>query len=111
MKNILKAEFQVSIGSKNFDCHLSMNAFRILGQKFGVKLSEIDKFVNDDPLTAMPALAYCAAVNSAMRKGKKVAMDFDQFAALMLDNDDSIKQVSEALAAAFGTDEEQSGNE
>ena len=103
--NTLQAQFTVKVGGKNVKCHLSMNAFRILTQKFGVKLAEIDSFVNADPLTALPALAWCGAVNHYSRKGEEFNMGFEQFAALMLDSEESISKVTEALASAFGAEE------
>lgn len=90
-------------------CILNINAFRILTQKFGVKLDGLDKYMSEDPMTALPALAYCGALNASMRKGKEFKYGFDQFCAILLETPESLEALSEGLAAAFG-EEEESGN-
>lgn len=110
--NTLQAKFEVSIDGVKHQGHLSINAFRILTQKFGVKLQDLDKYMNEDPLTALPALAYCGIINDKMRKAEKFGMDFDQFCAIVLEDAESMESLTAAISAAFGTEETESeGND
>lgn len=108
--NTLQAKFEIKLGEEMHEAHLSINAFRILTQKFGVKLADLDKYMGEDPLTALPAIAYCGVLNCKMRKAEKFGMDFDQFCALVLEDADSMERLTEAIGAAFGTEEEE-GND
>ena len=92
--NTLRADFKLDFDGKKLPCTLNINAFRILTQKFGVKLDELDKYMNEDPMTALPALAYCGAINAAMRKGKDFKYGFDQFCAIMLETPESLEVLS-----------------
>lgn len=108
--NTLQAKFEIKLDGDAHEAHLSINAFRILSQKFGVKLADLDKFMQEDPLTALPAIAYCGVLNAKMRKAEKFGMDFDQFCAMLLDDAESMEKLAEAIGAAFGTEEEE-GND
>lgn len=109
--NTLQAKFEIKLGDDTHEAHLSINAFRILTQKFGVKLHELENFMADDPLTALPAIAYCGVLNCKMRRAEKLGMDFDQFCALLLEEPESMEKLTEALGNAFGTSEESEGND
>lgn len=109
--NTLQAKFEVNLDGDIHEAHLSINAFRILSQKFGVKLDGLDKFMQEDPLTALPAIAYCGILNSKMRKAEKFGIDFDQFCAMLLDDTESMERLTEAIGAAFGSDVVDEGKE
>ena len=105
--NTLQAKFTIDLEGKKVEAHLSINAFRILTQKFGVKLDGLDKYIQEDPMTALPAVAYCGVLNASMRKGKDFKMGFDQFCAILLDSTESMETLSQAISAAFGVEEEE----
>lgn len=107
--NTLQAKFEIDLDGKKVAAHLSINAFRILTQKFGVKLDGLDKYMQEDPMTALPAVAYCGVLNASMRKGEKFEMGFDQFCAILLDSTESMETLSEAISAAFGTEDDSEG--
>ena len=100
--NTLRAELNINVAGEELPCILSMNAFRILTQDHGIKLDAIDKFIEDDPMTGLAALAHAGCKNAAALKGKKLPINFEQFAAIILDDMDSLNGISEAFTAAMG---------
>lgn len=100
--NTLRAQFDITVGEQTLPCILSMNAFRLLTQDHGIKLEEIDSFIESDPMTGLAALAHVGCKNAAALRGQKLKMSFDQFAAILLDDVDSLTAISEAFTAAMG---------
>jgi len=109
MKNTLRGAFELEIEDKKFDCLLNLNAFRILTQKFGIKLSKLESELAENPLELMPQLAYCGCLNSAMRKQKKFEVEFDYFAAILLDGPEAIEYLSERITEVFAPEEKGKG--
>jgi len=107
----MRGEFAITIQEKEIDCNLNLNAFRLLSQKFKVSLQELDTWLAAEPLEALPALAYCAALNSAVRSGTKGPGDFEKFASDFFDNEANFEAVTQGIEAAFGKDEEETGKE
>lgn len=111
MLNSLRGDFEIQIKGKAIPVCLNMNAFRLLTQRFKVKLADLDRFVADDALEAVPAIAFCGALNAAARKGKGLEIQWEEFAALFFDEDDNLTAMTDGLAAAFGTTPEEPGKE
>ncbi len=100
--NTLRSQFEIELNGKPIPVNLSLNAFRILTQDFGVSLDGIDKYMEEDPLTGLCAIAYCGAKNASLKKGEKFSMDFDVFSAVILDEPEILTTLSESLATALG---------
>lgn len=104
MLNLLRGDFEITIQGKAVPVCLNMNAFRLLTQRFKVKLVDLDTFVSDDALEAVPAIAFCGALNAAARKGTTLGTSWEEFAALFFDDESNIEAMTEGLAAAFGNE-------
>jgi len=100
--NTLRANFDITVGERTLPCILSMNAFRLLTQDHGIKLEDIDTFIESDPMTGLAALAHAGCKNAAALSGKKLDMGFDQFAAVLLNDVESLEGISQAFTAAMG---------
>lgn len=100
--NTLRAQFDITLGEKTLPCILNMNAFRLLTQEHGCKLDEIDTFIDSDPLTGLAALAHVGCKNAAARMGHDFGWSFDQFAAILLDDEQSLEAISSAFTNAMG---------
>lgn len=114
MQNTLRGAFELVVGEKTYDCNLNLNAFRILTQKYGVKLADIDSETQENPLELIPKIAYCGCLNAAIRKAEKFELDFELFAAQFLDGPEALEELSERLAEAFApeaTEADAEGNE
>jgi|SaaInl5LU_22_DNA_1037371.scaffolds.fasta_scaffold01027_4 hypothetical protein len=111
--NTLRGQFSFELGKKKYQASLTLNALRLMCNAMGVKLADIDKWLNDDPLTAVPAFAYYGVKNESARKGKDSGLpDFEQFCALALDDQETLDAMMKAVTAALGgqEDEEPEGN-
>lgn len=109
--NTLRGEFSFTLNKKKYQACLSLNAMRLMCNAMGVKLADMDKWLNDDPLTAIPAFAYYGVKNQAARKGKDSGLpDFEHFCALALDDQDTLDSMMSAVAEAMGGAEDSSGN-
>lgn len=100
--NTLRAEITVKLGEKELPCKLNMNAFRLLTQDHGIKLDEIEAFIDNDPLTGLATLAHVGCKNAAILKGDEFGWSFDQFCAILLDDMSSIESIGQAFTAAMG---------
>jgi hypothetical protein len=111
--NTLRGQFSFELGKKKYQASLTLNALRLMCNAMGVKLADIDKWLNDDPLTAVPAFAYYGVKNESARKGKDSGLpDFEQFCALALDDQETLDAMMKAVTVALGgqEDEEPEGN-
>lgn len=100
----------MKLGKKNAKVVLNMNAFRILSQKFGVKLAAIDTYMQEEGVEAVCAITYSGILNAAARQNKETDISYDQFCALFLEDNTGMEKVSELINEVFGPAEE-SGNE
>lgn len=106
--NTLRGQFSFELGKKKYEASLSLNALRLMCNAMGVKLADIDTWLNDDPLTAVPAFAYYGVKNEAARKAKDSNLpDFEQFCALALDDQETLDGMMKAVTAALGGGEEE----
>jgi hypothetical protein len=109
--NTLRGEFSFTLNKKKYQACLSLNAMRLMCNAMGVKLNDMDKWLSDDPLTAIPAFAYYGVKNQAARKGKESGLpDFEHFCALALDDSETLDTMMQAVTEALGAGEDTSGN-
>lgn len=104
--NTLRGETTLKINKKNVKVVLNMNAFRILSQKFSVKLAELDKFMSEDGIESICAITYCGALNAAAKQNKEFEYSYDAFCAHFLDDDKGMEQVAQLISESFGPKEE-----
>lgn len=103
MNNTLRGEFSFSIGKKKYDASLTLNALRLMCQAHHRKIDEIDKWMSDDPLTAVCAFCYFGVKNDGLRKGKDPKLpDFETFCAQALDEEETISAMMDAVTQAIG---------
>jgi len=102
MLNTLRGEFAVNINETEQKVLLNMNAFRLLTQRFKVGLHKLDGWLTEDPLTALPAIAYCGIENAWATRGEKFTMDFEAFCASFFADDANVELATEGLTLAFG---------
>ena len=107
MLNSLRAEFQVNIDGADHKAVLNLNAFRILSQRFKVPLAGLETWLSEQPLDALPGIAYCGVLNWALKNGTEVKMSYEVFAAHFFDHEPNTKAVVDGLEAAFGSPEEE----
>lgn len=104
--NTLRGETTLKINKKNVKVVINMNAFRILTQKFGVKLAELDTFMADDGIESICAITYCGALNAAARQNKEFEYNYDSFCAHFLDDETGMSKVADLITESFGPKEE-----
>ena len=109
--NSFRGEFQVEVDKKKVECLLTMNALRIFSKEESVKLSEFDKYMTEDPLTAIPTLAYYSHLNYRIKnKIKGTYPDKELFIMEVLDSG-QLDVIGEAIGDAMNPeDEEKVGN-
>lgn len=109
--NSLRGEFSFTLNKKKYQACLSLNAMRLMCNAMQIKLNDMDQWLNDDPLTAIPAFAYYGVKNQAARKGKDSGLpDFEQFCAMALDDSDTLETMMAAVTEALGAGDDNSGN-
>lgn len=107
--NNLRGEFTFDINGKKYEAVITLNALRLMCQAHKIKLEELDKFMQEDSMTAICALTYWGIKNAAMRKGKESKlMGFDQFCALVLDDGETFESLAQAVTSTLDAPE---GNE
>jgi len=107
----IKGEFTFTLGKKKYNASLSLNALRMMCNAFQIKLGELDKWLEEDSLTAIPAFAYYGVKNDSARKGKDSGLpDFEQFCALALEDGDTLEQMMTAVTEALGGQDDDKGN-
>lgn len=85
--NSFRGEFQVEVDKKKVDCLLTMNALRLFSKGENVKLGDFDKYMAEDPLTAIPTLAYYSHLNNRIKnRVKGTAPDKEIFIMEVLDS-------------------------
>jgi len=101
--NQLSGKFEVSVGTDKHTCHLSMNAFRILCERENLKFSEMDAYLQDKPLTAVPKVIYYGLVNHIYAtKGKLESLpDYEFFASQVLESPKVLEEYTELIGKAF----------
>jgi hypothetical protein len=107
--NNLRGEFTFDINGKKYEAVITLNALRLMCQAHKIKLEELDKFMQEDSMTAICSMTYWGIKNAAMRKGKESKlMGFDQFCALVLDDGETFESLAQAVTSTLDAPE---GNE
>ena len=105
--NNLRGEFTFDINGKKYEAVITLNALRLMCQSHKIKLEELDKFMQEDSMTAICALTYWGIKNAAMRKGKESKlMGFDQFCALVLDDGETFESMASAVMSTLNPEDE-----
>ena len=101
--NQLSGKFEVKIGKDSFTCHLSMNAFRILCEREDLKFHQMDAYLQEKPLTAVPKVIYYGLINHIYSsKGKLESLpDYEFFCSQVLDSPKVLEEYTELIAKAF----------
>ena len=108
--NTFRGEFEVTIRNKKVKGAFTMNALRLVMREEGLKLEAFDKYLSDDPLTAIPTIGYFSCISEAVKNGKELKLGKEQFIAECIDNG-GMDIIAEALTNAMGSDEEAEGKE
>lgn len=104
--NQFRGEYQLTFGKKVLKGAFTMNALRLVMKHEGIKLDEFDVYLQGDPLTALPTIAYFGCISEAVKKGTEVKMSLEAFIATMLDTGTGLEDVALAISNALGDDEE-----
>jgi len=103
ISNSFRGEFEVTVRNKKVKGAFTMNAIRLVMREEKLKLEDFDKYLSEDPLTAIPTIGYFSCVSEAVKSGKELKMGKEQFIAEVLDNG-GLDAISEALTHAMGGD-------
>jgi hypothetical protein len=103
--NNFRGEFEVTVKNKAMKGAFTMNALRLVMREEKIKLDEFDKYLSEDPLTAVPTIGYFSIVSEAAKNGKKVGITLDAFIAEVLDSG-QLEAISDALANALKLEDE-----
>lgn len=114
--NTLQGKFDIEVAGKKYSCHLNMNAFRLLCESENIALHELQKYMNEKPLTAVPKVLYFSVVNECHYRGKEVRgiPKFEQLAAHVVHDQETLQKYTELIGKAFGGEEdtpEEEGND
>ena len=105
--NQLRGEFSFTVGNKKYDAALTLNSLRLMCQKFNVKLENIQDWMGEDPLTAVPAFCYYGVKTAALRKGKEPDLPgFDMWCAQSLDDPETLEEMMKAVSSALGAEDD-----
>ena len=105
--NQLRGEFSFTVGNKKYDAALTLNSLRLMCQTFNIKLENIQDWMGEDPLTAVPAFCYYGVKTAALRKGKEADLpSFDMWCAQALDSSDTLEEMMKAVSSALGAEED-----
>jgi len=105
--NNLRGEFTFDINGKKYEAVITLNALRMMCQADGISLNGIEKYMQEDPMTAICSLTYWGIKNAAMRKGKdSKLMGFEQFCALVLDDGETFESLSAAVMQTLNPEDE-----
>ena len=105
--NNLRGEFTFDINGKKYEAVITLNALRLMCQAHKIKLEELDKFMQEDSMTAICSMTYWGIKNAAMRKGKdSKLMGFNQFCALVLDDGETFESLSAAVMQTLNPEDE-----
>jgi len=108
--NPFRGEFELKIRNKKLKGAFTMNALRLTLREEGIKLDGFDEYLQDDPLTALPTVAYFSILSECVRNDKELKMKKEAFIADFLETEGAIEAVTEAITFAM-TDTTEEGND
>ena len=109
VNNPFKGEGAVVYKGETKKVKLTLNAFRMMTQKFGIGLDDFDKAFQADPLTTIGQLTYCGIVNASMAAGQKFEDDFETFCVYFFEDEAGITEMQNLLNAVNPTSESKDG--
>lgn len=108
--NPFRGEFDIKIRNKKLKGAFTMNAMRLTLKAEGLKLDAFDEYLQEDPLTALPTIAYFSILSECIRTDKELKMKKEAFIAEFLEAHGAIEAVTDAITKAM-TDSEEEGND
>jgi hypothetical protein len=104
--NNFRGEFSVPVNGKFYNGAFTLNAIRIFCKERNIQWKDLNAALKDDPLDAIPALAFCGVKSEFNKKGKALNLKEEQFVANVLDDSEAFAMISDALMKAFDTEDE-----
>ena len=104
--NTFKGELSIKLEKKTYKVLLTINSLRLLCQAEKIRLDEFDKFMQEDPLTAMCSMAYWGAKNASIRK-KQDLPNFDLWCAMCLEDMETFEALSQDILATLAPEDEE----
>jgi len=104
--NPFRGEFELKIRNKKLKGAFTMNAMRLALKAEGLKLEGFDSYLQDDPLTALPTVAYFSIISECVRNDKEFKMKKEAFIAEFLETAGAFEAVTEAISKAMMDDTE-----
>jgi len=87
-----------------------MNALRLVLRDSNLQLESFEEFMQGDPLTAIPTIAYFSVLSECARTDKEFKMNKEKFIAEFYEIEGALEEVTEAIAGALGGGDEDPGN-
>ena len=109
--NPFRGEFELKIRNKKLKGAFTMNAMRLTLKAEGIKLDGFDQYLQEDPLTALPTVAYFSIISECVRTDKEFKMKKEAFIAEFLETAGAIEAVTEAITMAMTDEEATEGND
>ena len=106
--NSLSGKFQITVGKKKFECHLSMNAFRMLAEKEDLSLEQVQLLLQHRPISAVPGILYMGVKNHFYFNSKPLdeLPDYEYFTARILDDAEMLPKYIEHITKVYQGEEE-----
>ena len=103
--NPFRGEFELKIRKKNYKGAFTMNALRLTLKAEGITLEAFDQYLSEDPLTALPTIAYFSILSECVRNDKEFKFKKDAFIAEFLETAGAFEAVTEAITLAMSAGE------
>ena len=103
--NHFRGEFEIRIRNKKTKVVFNMNALRLTLRDAKLSLEQFEQFMSEDPLTAVPTIAYFSVLSECVRTDKEFKMNKEQFIAEFFEAPEALEQVTEAIGKALGAEE------
>jgi len=101
--NSLSGQVSIQVGKKKYQCHLSMNAFRLMCEEKNISLGEMQELLQSRPLNAVPQVLYQGLYTHCHfhNKSTEGLPSYEYFAARILDNQDDLEKYTGYIAKVF----------
>tara|TARA_S200002703_G_scaffold132715_1_gene120629 strand:- start:1090 stop:1440 length:351 start_codon:yes stop_codon:yes gene_type:complete len=111
--NSLSGQFSIQVGKKKYQCHLSMNAFRLMCEQKGISLNEMQQMLGKNPLSAVPQILHQGLLTHCFYHQKPIddLPEFEYFAARILDKPEDLEKYAEHIRVAFEGEAKQEPSE
>lgn len=106
--NNFRGEYSFTVGMVAYTTLLNMNSLRILCAKEKIKISDLDKFLTENPFDSVPAMVYYGIQNYNVKNSMEQDLpDFETFCAQSLDEEGLFERMSDFVTESLGGQEEQ----